>query len=163
MVNFSPRYKLVISLLNQNSAAGDALLRWDIFKLLEREPNYSYLGLQLGELLTILLDCRSGHLAPLLTSLAPLHTFEIQTQIQYFAPLTVDLHDVEGEDGKFVLEEDLKAFINPAGWNLGQLTHPTRDSQLAGSAADPSRPFRLVRYRLERHTRPNSEPDAFCA
>ena len=50
-----------------------------------------------------------------------MHAFEIQTQIQYFAPLSINLHAVDGKEGKFVSEEDLKAFINPAGWNLGKL------------------------------------------
>lgn len=37
VVKFSPRYKLVISLLNQNSPAGEAVLKWNIDTLLERE------------------------------------------------------------------------------------------------------------------------------
>lgn len=61
----------------------------------------------------------AGHLAPLLSSLAQLHTFEIETQIQYFAPLSVKLRRDEAEVGTAVLEEDLKAFVNTAGWNLG--------------------------------------------
>ena len=38
VVKYSPTYKLVISLLNENSAAGDAVLGWEIEALLEREP-----------------------------------------------------------------------------------------------------------------------------
>ena len=37
VVKFSPRYKLVISLLNENAAKGGALFDWDIEALLERE------------------------------------------------------------------------------------------------------------------------------
>lgn len=39
MVKFSPRYKLVFSLLNQDSSLGGALLQWNIQSLLERECN----------------------------------------------------------------------------------------------------------------------------
>ncbi|ORY92751.1 phosphatidylinositol-glycan biosynthesis class S protein-domain-containing protein [Leucosporidium creatinivorum] len=92
VAKFAPRYKLVFSLLNQDSSTGAALLEWEIQALLNR------------------------HLRPLLSSLAPLHTFEIETQIQYFAPLSINLG--KDDDGIIIQEDDLRAFVNSADWNL---------------------------------------------
>ncbi|GAA5970980.1 hypothetical protein JCM11641_004533 [Rhodosporidiobolus odoratus] len=94
-VKFSPRYKLVFSLLNEDSAAGGAVLDWD---------------------LPALIDSR---LRPFLSSLAPLYDFTIESQVQYFAPLAVPLHEDAAREGTFVKEEDLRAFVNNAEWNLG--------------------------------------------
>jgi len=53
---------------------------------------------------------------PLTSALHDLHRFDIETQVQYYAPLTIQRD--QGEDG-FVIEEDqLKAFVNSAEWNL---------------------------------------------
>lgn len=65
----------------------------------------------------------AGHLRPLLSSLAPLHTFEIETQIQYFAPLSINLG--KNENGTVIQEEDLRAFVNSADWNM-RSSAPTR-------------------------------------
>lgn len=57
------------------------------------------------------------HIDPILDQLSPLHNFTVETQIQYFSPLTFE--PVE-ENGTRVVEEDqLKAFVNSAEWNLG--------------------------------------------
>lgn len=37
VAKFAPRYKLVFSLLNEDSSTGDALLEWEIQALLKRE------------------------------------------------------------------------------------------------------------------------------
>ncbi|GAA6053086.1 hypothetical protein JCM3770_000377 [Rhodotorula araucariae] len=94
VVKYSPHYKLVFSLLNQDSSAGSAVLTWEAHELLSR------------------------HIQPLLSSLAPLHNFTIETQVQYFAPLTVELHKENDSQGSYVDEHDLRAFVNNAAWNL---------------------------------------------
>ncbi|GAA5909268.1 hypothetical protein JCM8208_005627 [Rhodotorula glutinis] len=94
VVKYSPHIKLVFSLLNQDSAAGGAVLSWDAHELLSR------------------------HIRPLLSSLSPLHTFTVETQVQYFAPLAVPVHHEEGREGAHVEEHDLRAFVNNAQWNL---------------------------------------------
>ncbi|GAA5825799.1 hypothetical protein JCM11251_000374 [Rhodosporidiobolus azoricus] len=94
VVKFSPQYKLVFSLLNQDSSAGGAVLDWDIHSLL------------------------ATHIQPLLSSVAPVHNFTIESQVQYFAPLSVELHEDVGREGTCVVEDDLRAFINSAEWNL---------------------------------------------
>lgn len=61
-----------------------------------------------------------GSVVPLLASLAPIHEFTVETQVQYFAPLAVELHRKDGEEGTYVDEADLRAFVNNAEWNLGE-------------------------------------------
>lgn len=61
-----------------------------------------------------------GSVAPLLASLAPVHEFTVETQVQYFAPLAVELHRKDGDEGAYVDEADLRAFVNNAEWNLGE-------------------------------------------
>ncbi|BGP39762.1 GPI transamidase component [Rhodotorula kratochvilovae] len=94
VVKYSPHYKLVFSLLNQDSSAGSSILAWDAHGLLSR------------------------HIQPLLSSLSPLHNFTIETQVQYFAPLAVELHKEDDSEGSYVDEHDLRAFVNNADWNL---------------------------------------------
>jgi phosphatidylinositol glycan class S len=48
-----------------------------------------------------------------------LHNFTFETQIQYFSPLAIELHRDEGA-GTLVEENDLRAFVNNADWNLGE-------------------------------------------
>lgn len=62
------------------------------------------------------------YFGPALEALAPLHNFTLETRIHRFAPLVFEPSTVSTADGSsiFVVEEDdLKAFINEADWNLG--------------------------------------------
>lgn len=64
-------------------------------------------------------------LLPTLKTFDRLHTFDIETHTQYYAPLTEEVqqrHDhSKGTDEKTILSsEDLKAFVNSAQWSLGQ-------------------------------------------
>lgn len=113
-VKFSPRYKLAFTLLNEDSAAGGAVLAWDAQSLL------------------------TGSVAPLLASLAPVHEFTVETQVQYFAPLAVELHRKDGDEGAYVDEADLRAFVNNAEWNLA-----------SGDTLDPVLQFLLFVPRIE--------------
>lgn len=54
---------------------------------------------------------------PLLTSLKELHNFDVETQVQHFAPLAIQ--KTVNEQGTIFEEDQLKAFINGAEWNLG--------------------------------------------
>ena len=49
-----------------------------------------------------------------------LHRFDVESQIQYFAPLAVQRTLAEG--GAIIEEDQLKAFVNSADWNLGNDT-----------------------------------------
>ncbi|GAA5860984.1 hypothetical protein JCM8547_007997 [Rhodosporidiobolus lusitaniae] len=98
VVKFSPHYKLVFHLLNQDSSSGGAVLDWEVDRLLHK------------------------HIRPFLSSLSPLHNFTLESQVQYFAPLSVDLHEWEEMEGTLVEENDLRAFVNNAEWNLASST-----------------------------------------
>ncbi|GAA5861588.1 hypothetical protein JCM3774_002637 [Rhodotorula dairenensis] len=122
-VKFSPRYKLAFTLLNENSATGGAVLSWDAPSLL------------------------ADSVAPLLASLAPVHDFTVETQVQYFAPLAVELHRTDGVDGTYVDETDLRAFVNNAEWNLA--TGDTLDPVLQFLLFLPSSEHRPLRIRRQ--------------
>ncbi|GAA5928303.1 GPI-anchor transamidase GPI17 [Sporobolomyces koalae] len=98
VVKYSQHYKLVFSLLNQH--ASSALVSWDIQHQLEQ------------------------HFVPLLNALEPLHNFTLESQIQYFAPLAVNLEHLA--DRTLVEHDDVRAFVNTAQWNLA-----------AGTTLDP--------------------------
>ncbi|GAA5907864.1 hypothetical protein JCM5296_005805 [Sporobolomyces johnsonii] len=132
VVKYSPDYKLVFHLLNQDSSDGSAVLDWDVDALLK------------------------SHLRPLLSSLSPLHNFTIESQVQYFAPLAINLHEPEVGQGTFIEEEDVRAFVNNAEWNLA-----------SGTTLDPVLHFILYIPRLSsrpmriRTSDPTSSPVAF--
>lgn len=65
-------------------------------------------------------DRTADSVVPLLDSLAPLHNFTVETQVQYFAPLAIEVHRADGQEGTYVDEADLRAFVNNAEWNLGE-------------------------------------------
>ncbi|KAM0787757.1 hypothetical protein ACM66B_003814 [Microbotryomycetes sp. NB124-2] len=92
VVNYAPTYKVVFSLLNEDSAAGSAVYDWPIEELLRR------------------------HITPLLRRLSSLHRFQIETSIQHFSPLAVPV--LPGGEGTMIQEDDLRAFVNNADWNL---------------------------------------------
>ncbi|GAA5999289.1 hypothetical protein JCM5350_005600 [Sporobolomyces pararoseus] len=98
VVKYSPHYKLVFSLMNQNSS----LLSWEIDQLLHQ------------------------HFKPLISSVSSLHNFTIESQIQYYSPLTINLQrDPQAEEettSSWIREEDVKAFVNNAEWNLASGT-----------------------------------------
>ena len=60
----------------------------------------------------------AGNINPLLRSLDPLHSFDVETQIQYYSPLSIDR--IQTEEGSIISEDSLKAFVNGAEWNLGR-------------------------------------------
>ncbi|GAA5943865.1 hypothetical protein JCM1841_004225 [Sporobolomyces salmonicolor] len=132
IVKYSPDYKLVFHLLNQDSSDGSVVLEWDVDALLK------------------------SHLRPLLASLSPLHNFTIESQVQYFAPLAINLHEPEVGRGTLIEEEDVRAFVNNAEWNLASGT--TLDPVLHFILYIPrpsSRPMRI------RTSDPSSSPVAF--
>ena len=60
---------------------------------------------------------------PLLQSLRDLHSFDIETQVQYYSPLLVERTLAGGQSGSIIEEDQLKAFVNSADWNLGETPH----------------------------------------
>ncbi|KAL5499115.1 GPI17 [Sanghuangporus vaninii] len=93
IVQFSPRYRLAFSLMNEDTAAGGSPLGWDVQTMINRE------------------------ITPVLQRLSILHNFTIESQVQFFAPLAFE--PVKLEDGSFGLtEEQLSVFVNSAEWTL---------------------------------------------
>lgn len=117
VVKFSPHYKLVFSLLNQDSSAEGAILDWDVHSLL----SCAYLSVSVLSPARLTRSPLAAHIRPFLSSFSPLHNFTIESQVQYFAPLSVELHEDEEKQGTYVEEDDLRAFVNSAEWNLGAL------------------------------------------
>lgn len=50
-------------------------------------------------------------------SLAPVHNFSIESSIKYYAPLSIAIAK-EDPGGSVIEEDDLRAFVNSADWNL---------------------------------------------
>ncbi|BGP31866.1 GPI transamidase component [Rhodotorula toruloides] len=129
VVRFSSHYKVVLSLLNQDASQGGAVLTWDAPSLIRQ------------------------HLRPLLSTLAPLHNFTFETQIQFFTPLAIELHRDKGA-GTLVEENDLRAFVNNADWNLA--TGDTLDPVIHLMLYVPSAVNRPMRIRAGDDIKPIS-------
>ncbi|KAJ7792947.1 phosphatidylinositol-glycan biosynthesis class S protein-domain-containing protein [Mycena olivaceomarginata] len=89
---YSPRYRLALTLLNEDAAAGSAISGWDISGAISR------------------------HLSPIFSSLSVLHNFTIESQVQFHAPLAFS--PVSLDQGYGITPEDLTVFVNSAEWSL---------------------------------------------
>ncbi|KAJ7185504.1 phosphatidylinositol-glycan biosynthesis class S protein-domain-containing protein [Mycena filopes] len=92
VAQYSPRYRLAFSLLNEDAAAGKAISGWDISGAISR------------------------HLSPILNGLSVLHNFTIESQVQFHAPLAFS--PVSLADSYGLTPEDLTVFVNSAEWSL---------------------------------------------
>ncbi|EDR08213.1 uncharacterized protein LACBIDRAFT_297633 [Laccaria bicolor S238N-H82] len=93
VAQYSPRYRLAFSLLNEDASAGHAILNWDAKTAIHR------------------------HITPILRSLSMFHNFTVESQVQYYAPLAFSPQLLE--DGSYGLtHENLTVFINSAEWTL---------------------------------------------
>ena len=110
VVQYSPRYRLAFSLLNEDAAAGSPVLGWEITNAIQR---------------TFILLCQillypslhTGYLSPILDQISPLHNFTIESQVQFHAPLAFKPSELP--DGTFGLtQEQLTVFVNSAEWSL---------------------------------------------
>ncbi|KAJ7927484.1 phosphatidylinositol-glycan biosynthesis class S protein-domain-containing protein [Mycena leptocephala] len=112
VAQYSPRYRLAFTLLNEDGAAGRAISSWDISGAISRSfcsflfLFYSRTGL----------DFAPRSFIPNPHGLSVLHNFTIESQVQFHAPLAfspVSLHDGYG-----LTPEDLTVFVNSAEWSL---------------------------------------------
>ncbi|KAJ7240452.1 phosphatidylinositol-glycan biosynthesis class S protein-domain-containing protein [Mycena rebaudengoi] len=92
VAQYSPRYRLAFTLLNEDAAAGVAISGWDISGALSR------------------------HLSPILKGLSVLHNFTIESQVQFHAPLAFEPLPIN--NGYGLTPEDLTVFVNSAEWSL---------------------------------------------
>ncbi|KAH9973845.1 phosphatidylinositol-glycan biosynthesis class S protein-domain-containing protein [Lactifluus volemus] len=91
-----PRYRLAFTLLNEDAAAGRAVIGWDVAKMISR------------------------WITPILKETEKLHNFTVESQIQFYAPLAFEPLVVS--NGERVIhgltQENLKVFVNSAEWTL---------------------------------------------
>ncbi|KAF8190376.1 phosphatidylinositol-glycan biosynthesis class S protein-domain-containing protein [Mycena galopus ATCC 62051] len=93
VAQYSPRYRLAFTLLNEDASAGGAISA-GIF------PAQSLVR----------------HLSPILNALSVLHNFTIESQVQFHAPLAFSPVSLDNTYG--VTSEDLTVFVNSAEWSL---------------------------------------------
>ncbi|KAG9104487.1 GPI transamidase component [Ceratobasidium sp. 370] len=92
VAQYAPRYRVAFSLLNEDASYGGAVTGWSIEKAIE------------------------DYLKPTLDELGALHNFTVESQVQFYAPLTAEATPVQ--DGYALNQEQLKIFVNSAEWTL---------------------------------------------
>ncbi|KAF8134711.1 phosphatidylinositol-glycan biosynthesis class S protein-domain-containing protein [Mycena galopus ATCC 62051] len=94
VAQYSPRYRLAFTLLNEDASAGGAISDWDISGAISR------------------------HLSPILNALSVLHNFTIESQVQFHVLLAFSPVSLDNTYG--VTSEDLTVFVNSAEWSLSK-------------------------------------------
>ncbi|CAE6446420.1 unnamed protein product [Rhizoctonia solani] len=92
VAQYSPRYRLAFSLLNEDAAYGGAVTGWSVERAIKE------------------------YFQPTLNELNILHNFTIESQVQFYAPLTTE--PVAAQDGYALGQEQLTIFVNSAEWTL---------------------------------------------
>ncbi|KAJ6558214.1 phosphatidylinositol-glycan biosynthesis class S protein-domain-containing protein [Mycena capillaripes] len=92
VAQYSTRYRLAFTLLNEDAAAGGAISGWDIVGAISR------------------------HLSPIINRLSFLYNFTIESQVQFQAPLAFSPMFLHGSYG--LSPEHLTIFVNSAEWSL---------------------------------------------
>ncbi|KAF8609411.1 hypothetical protein BDV93DRAFT_518234, partial [Ceratobasidium sp. AG-I] len=92
VAQYAPRYRVAFTLLNEDAAYGGAVAGWEIEKAI------------------------TDYLRPTLAELGALHNFTIESQVQFYAPLTTE--PIEMQDGFALNQEQLTIFVNSAEWTL---------------------------------------------
>ncbi|KAG8216867.1 phosphatidylinositol-glycan biosynthesis class S protein-domain-containing protein [Butyriboletus roseoflavus] len=97
VIQYSDRYRLAFTLLNENAASDRLVHSWDI------QPAIS-----------------ADHMFPILSQLNALHNITVESQVQYHAPLAFEpMHFTDGNTSFHgITPEDLTVFINSAEWSL---------------------------------------------
>ncbi|KAF5368925.1 hypothetical protein D9758_002882 [Tetrapyrgos nigripes] len=93
VAQYSPRFRLAFTLLNEDASAGQTITGWDILGAINR------------------------HISPITSAVSVLHNFTIESQVQFHAPLAFETQSLE-DDTHGLTPEDLTIFINSAEWTL---------------------------------------------
>ncbi|KAF8960324.1 phosphatidylinositol-glycan biosynthesis class S protein-domain-containing protein [Flammula alnicola] len=120
VVQYSSHYRLAFSLLNEDAAAGDAVMDWNIQ------------------------DAWNKYINPIIHSLNALHNFTVESQVQFHAPLAFSPRQLDRFYG--ITPADLTVFINSAEWTLSSSS--SNDPVLHFILFIPSaerRPLRILR------------------
>ncbi|KAL0564114.1 GPI transamidase component [Marasmius crinis-equi] len=94
VAQYSPRYRLAFTLLNEDSSGGQVADSWDV------------------------LNAISHHITPLTLVLSILHNFTIESQVQFYAPLAFEPQKVPEDGTHGLTPKQLTVFINSAKWTL---------------------------------------------
>ncbi|KAG8770364.1 GPI transamidase component [Ceratobasidium sp. 428] len=94
VAQYAPRYRVAFSLLNEDASYGGAVNGWLIEQAIE------------------------DYLQPTMDELGVLHNFTLESQVQFYAPLTTEPAAVQ--DGYALDQDQLKIFVNSAEWTLCQ-------------------------------------------
>ncbi|KAG8771945.1 GPI transamidase component [Ceratobasidium sp. 428] len=92
VAQYAPRYRVALSLLNEDASHGGAVNGWLIEQAIE------------------------DYLQPTMDELGVLHNFTLESQVQFYAPLTTEPAAVQ--DGYALDQDQLKIFVNSAEWTL---------------------------------------------
>lgn len=108
-VEYASRYRLAFSLLNEDAATGNIVAGWDIKAALSRKrpkPPSQQLS-----------KTSKGYISPILDRVSQLHSFTVESQVQFHAPLAFKVRELENGD-RGLSYEDLTVFVNSAEWTL---------------------------------------------
>ncbi|GAW06892.1 gpi transamidase component pig-s [Lentinula edodes] len=94
---YSPRYRLSFTLLNEDGSAGQVITSWDIQQAFAQ------------------------HIYPITSALGILHNFTVESQVQFHAPLAFEPRSISNGTAFVLTPEDLTVFINSAEWTLFHL------------------------------------------
>ncbi|OCH86146.1 hypothetical protein OBBRIDRAFT_738565 [Obba rivulosa] len=96
VLKYAPRYRLALSLLNEDATSEHSIKAWDVQ----------------GHL--------SKHISPILDRLSVLHNFTVESQIQFHAPLAFEPVTLQGSGQEVhgLTQEHLTVFVNSAEWTL---------------------------------------------
>lgn len=128
-IQFVPRVRLVFSLLNEDAAAGGAVAGWDLGETLEAYTRG-----------TLAPDSAFAPLAQVLDEMRAIYSIELESQVQWYAPLEIDLDARMNGSAPVLSMDDVRVFINSEHWPLESY------GAAAGPGAEP------VRERHSEHT-----------
>ncbi|KAN0108949.1 Phosphatidylinositol-glycan biosynthesis class S domain containing protein [Russula decolorans] len=96
VTKYAPRYRLAFTLLNEDAAAGRAVVHWDVADMISR------------------------WISPVLKQTSELHNFTVESQIQFYAPLAFEPRVLSNDQDVIygLSQENLKVFVNSAEWTL---------------------------------------------
>jgi GPI-anchor transamidase subunit S len=122
VAKYAPRYRLAFTLLNEDAAAGRAVIGWDIAKMISRWFSFVFFHCERK-----IRAPNTGWITPILKETEKLHNFTVESQIRFYAPLAFEpLVVSNGEEVIHGLtQENLKVFVNSAEWTLGEHQEPT--------------------------------------
>ena len=113
VMQYAPHVRVVFSLLNEDAGVGNAVAGWDLSGALAAISSQAHTSLQ-----DVPPPLRP--LIRLMHALRSVHTFQLESQVQWYAPLAFDPRAVTAANESFYLAslDDVRVFINSPHWSL---------------------------------------------